>query len=249
MPSERNDREVIATRNNRAVVASHNGALLISERGKPHPTIRIVPDRALSTIDLNAGDGATVHWDPGAGATGVSVDLPDLDDPITDLRRRSHRIGSYNLVGGHYEDSTATIVSRNASGEGEPASATLFRYRPVQITIATRSLGGFPQPDGNVIYEVAMDITISGRPFPQQILFSPEGSGPGGTLTSHQLQRFFDGVALDSQFRKSLTGGHAPILRRVGSHNELVHYTVTAISTLRGSEVSRAVHPFALQWN
>lgn len=245
MPVQRNGAELVASRNGVALAASRNGVLLLSPGGRPHPVISVSPDRALSTLDLGAGDGAVFRWNPGVGATGVRVVFQDGSDPVTDLARRSHRVRSFDLSGGHYLDTTATIVSRNASGESPPASATLFRYWPVVITTATRQLPGV-RLNRVPFSRVALDLSIQGRPFPDEITISPGGSR--GAPTSHQLQRFFEYERSDASFTRSRTGGHAIIMQRPSNVNESVTYTITAISRLRGVEVSRAVKEFSIHW-
>ena len=250
MGVERNDRELVASRNGVDLAASRNGALILSPGGRPHPRLWVTPDDyELSTVDLGAGSGATFHWDWGTATSGT-VTLPDGTE-ITDLSRRSHLVRAFTLRNGHYDDSTATLVARNASGAAAPVSKTLVRYWPVNLTVATRGLGQFPQPSGNVVTEYALDISLVGKPFPTSITISPSGAGPGGLLTNHQLQRFFDNVALNPVTNsKALTGGHAVILRRVNGTRELVRYTITAISYRRdGRELSRDVATFSLQWN
>lgn len=248
MGVERNDAELVASRNNVGLAASRNGALLLSPGGRPRPTMSVSPAYVLSTVDLGAGSGATFRWTPGAGATGVSVDLPDLDDPVTDLARRSHVVRSFDAVDGHYRNSTATIVSRNASGVSVPVSATLIRYWPVVVTAALRPLP--PSPVGLLVFErYALDLTIQAYPWPGETDITISPGREKGAPADHQLWRFFSTLQSDGQQRRSRTGGHAPIIQRLRGANETVSYEIVAVSRRRdGRELSRGSATVEARW-
>ena len=207
----------------------------------PRPTISVSPDRALSTVDLGqqGASGARFTWNPGTGATSVRVTLPD--GVITDLSRRSHIVRSFDLEQGHYRDSVGTIVSTNAAGDSDPVEAALFRYRPVAMRFQTRQLGDAFQPGGNVFTRVALDLWISGRPFPQVITIAP--SGHQGAPTSHQMVRWFSYEASDANFERSRTGDHAIVMERDHTIVETVTYVVTATQYWGGTR-----HPDGVNW-
>ena len=168
-------------------------SLELAKEGYPHPVISVTPDRALSTIDLGAGDGATFHWNPGVGATSVRVVLPD-GEVVTDLARRSHRLESFQLVHGHYQDSTGRIVATNASGPSSD-EATLFRYWPIALSAVRSSVGA------GLTFRWVWRLTCQARPFPTDWAISPE---PTGDFDSHQLQRSFRGASEDDQHRRTV---------------------------------------------
>ena len=246
MGVERNDVELVASRNNVALAASRNGALLLSPGGRPRPSLSVSPEYALSTVDLGAGSGATFRWNPGTGASSVEVNLPD--GQITDLARRSHIVRSFDLEAGHYRDSTATIVSRNASGASVPVEATLVRYWPVVVTATLRALR--PAPVGLLVFErYALDLTIQAKPWPGEMDITISPGREKGAPANHQLWRFFSVLASDGQQTRSLTGGHAPIIQRVRGANETVEYTITATSRRRdGRELSTGSATVTARW-
>ena len=222
-------------------------SLELAKEGRPHPRMWITPDDyELSTVDLGAGTGATFHWDPDT-ATSVSVVLPDLDDPITDITRRSHHVTSFQLSDGHYADSVGTIVATNASGT-ERDQATLTRYWPCSLTVTPRAI--LPANVGLLVFErYALDITLQARPWPGETDFTITPGREKGSPSNHQLWRFFSTIASDARQTRSLTGAHAPIIQRLRGANETVTYTITVINRRRdGRELSRDTATFSLRW-